>query len=222
MIYKEKNIPWNFNDLSGLRFGRLTVKYLKFKKNKRSMWYCKCDCGNYKIVPTDRLKSGNTKSCGCLHKENVSKKFKKHGMTGTRFYNCWTRIKGRCYNINNNKYHRYGKRGINVCKRWHKFENFKEDMYESYLINIKKYGIKNTTIDRINNDKNYCKSNCRWADNKTQSNNRSNNNLIKYNNKIKNLSQWANELNMDKNTLRARIFIYNWSIKKSFETPVKS
>ena len=96
-------------------------------------------------------------------------------MAGSRFHNIWGGMKQRCRNPRDINFDRYGGRGIKVCNRWSIFINFKDDMLESYLAHVKIFGKKQTTIDRRNNDGNYCKKNCKWATYKEQANNTSRN-----------------------------------------------
>lgn len=91
-----------------------------------------------------------------------------HGMTDTPFHRIWISMRQRCTNQNSHAFNNYGGRGIKVCERWEKFENFKADMYQTYLEHLKIFGPKNTSIDRINNDGNYEPHNCRWATKKEQ------------------------------------------------------
>ena len=158
-----------FIDMMGQRFGRLTaIKPLsKRSKDGHINWLFKCDCGKQLVVMGKNVKIGNTQSCGCLYRETRkgAVKNKVHGFFGTRFYNIWATMKARCYKlkVTDRKYKHYQGKGIRVCEHWHKFENFRDDMYQSYLEHVQKLGEKQTTIDRINNAKNYELSNCRWA-----------------------------------------------------------
>ena len=148
-------------NLTGQKFGKLTVKKFVDVKNENSRFLCKCKCGNEKIVYGNHLKTGNTQSCGCLKKENMSNLI--HGMLKTRFYKIWHGIKTRCLNKNHRSYKYYGGKGIGISDNWLNFEQFKKYMYRGYLKHSEKFGEKETTIDRIKNDRNYSKENCRWA-----------------------------------------------------------
>ena len=160
-------------DLKGTLFGRLTVikkgvpdkRYEKVK----TAWVCECSCGNTLNLTTERLRSGNTRSCGCLARERTilrNKHNTKHGMSKSREYKTWAGMKDRCFNTNNPKYLNYGGRGITVCKEWMgSFEVFYKDMGARP---------KGLTIDRINNEGDYEASNCRWATYKEQNNNKRN------------------------------------------------
>ena len=130
-------------------------------------------------------------------------------------------LKSRCYNPKDTNYHHYGGRGIKVCKRWMKFENFRDDMYESFLKHVNEFGEKNTQLERINNNGNYNKKNCRWATYEEQANNRRTNFLINYNGETMTLTQWAKRKNIRWNTLQARLGKLHWSIEKSLNHPVK-
>ena len=142
---------------------------------------------------------------------------KKHGMSNTRFYNNWRGMINRCHNKNYSIYYKYGKKGIKVCDRWLKFENFRDDMYKNYLKHCKKFGIKQTTIDRINTNSNYAPENCRWATNKEQSRNKSNNKYFTYNGKTMILKDWSDKLKINYATLRSRIYKYKWLPERAFK-----
>lgn len=171
-------------NLIGIKFGRLVVIAPHENKGGRTMWLCRCDCGKELPIYSICLKKGHTQSCGCLQKERTSSAKRSHGMTETREYKAWCLMKARCYVINNNKYNEYGGRGIIVCERWlHSFENFYSDM-----------GDKPTpkhTLDRINPDKNYEPSNCRWATQRIQQGNRRNNVWHEYGGRKMIQSDWG-------------------------------
>lgn len=208
-----------FIDLIGKRFGRLVIiQRVDNNKWKNVRWLCLCDCEKKKIISSSSLMSGDTKSCGCLRKEvtrNTNFKNTKHGhLRGGKpslTYASWKNMKERCINLNHKSYKHYGGRGITVCKRWGKFENFLEDMGEVP---------EEYQIDRIDNDGNYCKSNCRWATRKEQNRNTRRNHFITHNGKTQCLSAWAEEFNIRPYILRDRIKS-GWSMIDALTTPVK-
>lgn len=128
-----------------------------------------------------------------------------HGMSYTRFYGVWRNMNARCKSKRLREYNFYAKKGIKVI--WGSFQEFKNDMYVSYLKHVKEFGENNTSIDRIDSDSNYCKENCRWATSKVQSNNMRRNRWIIFNGERLTLAQWCRKLNTNKGTLGYRIKI---------------
>lgn len=189
-------------------YGRLTIisvtepifYYCKSRQTFRSYKRvsAKCDCGVIKDYSLSKLKIGETKSCGCLAREQRAKRVYKHGLSDTKEYHIWIGIKQRCYNKNNERFNRYGERGIEMCKRWQK-------SFLYFLHDMGKMPPDCSSIERKNNNKGYCPSNCKWATPHEQSNNRSSNVLVTINNVTKNLTQWGKIYNISMNTISARI-----------------
>lgn len=190
-------------NLTGMRFGRLVVLDLDYRKNRKTYWMCQCDCGNIKSVRSDSLQDGSVRSCGCLHRETAAKQansIHKHKQSGTRLYEIWQSMKSRCNNPNNARYARYGGRGIRVCDEWmNDFSAFYQ------WANANGYR-EDLTIDRIDNDGDYDPSNCRWASGKEQSRNRSTNVDIKIGNSTRTLTEWCEIFEVDSKTIFARYY----------------
>ena len=206
------------------KFGRWTIikevePRIKKKRARRQVLVI-CDCGNIKKILYESLTSSRgTRSCGCLSIEKTilrNKQNATHKMSNTKFYNTWYRILARCNNKRNNRWYCYGGRGIK-CE-WKNFEEFKNDMLTSYWKHCKKFGKKQTTIDRINVNKNYCKENCRWATYKEQMNNTRINHFITYGKETLTIKQWSEKTNINYGTLCSRINKSHWSIEKALLT----
>ena len=210
-----------FIDITGQKFGRLTVKKIAYRKRTKRgkiniYWECSCDCGNICAVKPDDLKSGHTKSCGCLREEFYAKQGEKnrtHGMRHTPEYNTHQLMKRRCYEKTNEHYKYYGSRGIKVCDRWlESFENFYEDMGPKPS--------KKHSLDRIDNDGDYCPENCKWSTHTQQTNNTRKNVFVEIDGIQKTLVQWSDFFKIDYGVVRMRIH-RGWSVHKALTTPVR-
>jgi len=182
-------------DLTNKKFGRLTVLEIQ-RTPKGVRWACKCDCGNFTSVISNKLKHGKTKSCGCLRGETIGNMRRTHSAGGTPTYLVWKGLRNRCNNPNEVGYKNYGGRGITYCERWEKYENFVQDMGN------KPDGM---SIDRIDVNGNYCKENCRWATREQQNNNKRCSINLTYQNQTLTLAQWAVILDIKYSTLYHRI-----------------
>ena len=182
-------------DLTGQRFGRLTVIERAETTNVSTRWKCICDCGNECTVIAQNLKRGHTISCGCYREEVRPLQQFKHGYRHTRIYNIYGKIKDRCYNRNNPNYSRYGGRGITMCDEWlNDPKAFCEWAYAHGYKEDASYG--ECTIDRRDNNKEYSPENCRIATEKVQANNRRSNLLIEHNGETKTLAEWRDFFGM--------------------------
>jgi hypothetical protein len=200
--------------LTGKKFGKLTVlEKVENKKQEKTKWLCRCDCGKTKIIRGSSLTSGNTKSCGCYAKELVKTNFSTHNLAKHPLYKIWANMKSRCENHKNINFSNYGGRGIKVCEEWQEFKPF----YDWAISNGYE---KKLNIDRINNDGNYEPKNCRWVSPKVNSSNKRNNINFTYKNKTLCLKEWAEELNLDYILLYNRIIKRKWNFEKAIKTPI--
>lgn len=175
----------------GMIFGHLKVVDCIVQRGQRTKWRCLCDCGNTVDVVPYNLRSGNSQTCGAsMHRQ-------KHGLTGTRVKLIWKYMLGRCYDPRVAGYPNYGGRGIKVCKRWHKLENFFADMG---------HPPDGKTLERIDNDKDYTPANCTWATRREQMINRRNTLRVTAFGQTKPLIVWAEEYKINGRTLHNRIF----------------
>lgn len=206
-----------FIDLSGQKFGRLTVIERTKNYKGRVFWKCLCECGNYCYISTKTLRNNTAKSCGCLRIDLLKQRVCKHSMTNTRLYKIWKNIKKRCYGNTPYLTKYYKDKGIVMCKEW------KNDFLAFYNWSINNGYDNNTnrgvcTLDRINYNGNYEPSNCRWISIQKQQLNKSSNRLITYNNETHCISEWAKIINVKPKTLEMR-FLRGWDIEKALTTP---
>lgn len=200
-------------DMAGRVCGRLIViaKAPDSPRTKKKQWLCRCVCGTEKVVCGVSLRSGNTKSCGCLQRSVTWK----HGAATRngpkKVYNVWSAMLHRCNNPGSQGWPYYGGRGIGVCERWKKFENFLADMGEPP---------KGLSIERIDNDGNYEPTNCRWATRKDQSLNTRRKRVVLYDGKSWPLVELAKRSGLWPCTLQRRIKL-GWPIQEAVETPMK-
>lgn len=218
-------------DLAGLLFGRLrAVSYVA--GTSRSRWLCECNCGTVLEIDAGNLMCGHSQSCGCLHREKsritalrlhelkIFGKKPTHGHTvgsksgspRTLEYGSWSRMKRRVLNPKNKDYKDYGGRGIKIDIRWMKFENFLADM------GFRPTG--NHSIDRINNNGNYCKENCRWATPMEQAGNRRSARRFKFQGLNLSIAEWSRRVGIKYSTLQLRIATNGW-LGKTTLRPVK-
>lgn len=196
-------------DLQGSRFSHLVViERAGSDKHGHAVWLCQCDCGNQKVIEGHKLIGGNYKSCGCMHNKYS------HGQYNTRLYHIWLTMKARCLNPNSHKYYAYGGRGISIIEEWI------SDFQVFYDWSMKNGYRSNLTLDRKDNDGNYCPENCRWTTPKEQANNTRHNHNIEYNGETHTIAEWAEIKGLTKNALYHRLS-RGWSISDALSIPQK-
>lgn len=158
-----------FIDLTGQRFGKLLVLYLSDNRKGRKYWMCQCDCGNYKEINGQHMKSGKIVSCRCQRKENIVLAVTKHNLVGHPIYRIWRAMRQRCLDVKASNYHSYGGRGIKICEEWVNIDTGAINFYNWSMENGWEEGL---TIERIDVNGNYCPENCTWATKAAQQRNK--------------------------------------------------
>lgn len=191
-----------------------------FKRNKKWVCKCKCDCGNIKIIDKSSILLGKTQSCGCYNKKRVHETHSKGNFTNTRLYTTWENMKVRCYNPNNPQFHNYGGRGIIVCEEW------KDD-----FLKFRKWAISNgwdethkkfeISLDRINVNGNYEPTNCRWVPYKIQVNNQRRSRRWLYDGVNYTLLELSEKFNINPMALRSRLYTQKLDVKTAIERPLQ-
>lgn len=186
----------------GMRFGLLTVTQFVgvTPVYRKHVWSAKCDCGNEVVVKSQELLKGDTKSCGCLHRAAVVARNRanaKHRKHGSPEYKSWRGAKDRCLNPRSKDAKNYSARGITMCQQWiDSFDQFLADMGPRP---------EGTSLDRIDNDGPYSPENCRWADCRTQGNNRRTSKRVTEDGVTLTITEWARKLGVTDGAIRLRL-----------------
>lgn len=180
----------------GKRFGSVVVISRHGSDKSGSTWLCRCDCGSQIIKNTSNLRAG--KSClKCGHKK-TGDSFRTHGMSKTPIYKIWAGMIKRCEDSNDKRYDRYGGRGIKVCERW-------RNSFGEFYLDMGDRPSPNHSIDRIDNDGNYEPSNCRWATDVEQANNRRSTRLMTFNGITKSMAEWSRATGVAYSQIKMRL-----------------
>lgn len=195
-------------DISGQSFGRWKVLGRAGSTERgQAVFSCVCECGTSRAVVGKELRSGRSKSCGCLFREEVSRRRYVHGQTRTAEYRAWSAMKNRCLS-KKELYKHWGGRGIEVCERWlASFECFLEDMG--------KRPSSKHSLERVDVDKGYCKENCKWATQKEQQRNKTNTVRLNIDGDVLTLPEASARFGIKEATIYARVRRYGWSEQRA-------
>lgn len=205
-------------DLAGQHFGRWTVLSRGPLVSNSRLWHCRCDCGGERAVSTSNLRSGKSKSCGCLRVEDIRARLTRHGCSPdgrpSPEYISWAGAKKRCENPRTANYDRYGGRGISICPEWSRdFAAFLRDMGPRP---------SGTSLDRIDNDGPYAPGNCRWASPHEQARNKRSNHLITAGGETLCVRAWSERLGRAGTSLVSDRLASGWSPERAVLTPTRS
>lgn len=212
------NLPPRAKDLTGRRFSRLTaVRHVGRDKWGAIVWECQCDCGNTVLIRGVALRSGGSRSCGCMHRQRAREtciaRNTTHGRSASPEYVSWLNMRARCVNPNNPAYARYGGRGIGVCDRW-------TDSFEAFLSDMGEKPSPKHSIERLDNSRGYDPDNCVWADDYQQSQNKRNNRMLTHDGQMLCISEWSRHTGVSVSLLLHRIDKLGWGVSRALTTPV--
>jgi hypothetical protein len=197
-------------DLTGQTFGMLKVLGYEKKQGHQSAWRCICECGKESIKSIGNLRSGRSKSCGCLRSITTKCNKTRHAMSGTPTYKSWAAMLSRCLNPKSTKYQDYGGRGILVHDAWRSFDAFLSDVGERPT---------GTTLGRIKNDGHYTPENCEWQTALEQARNKRNTALFMYEGINATIPEHCARLGLSSSTVRSRVYTYKWPIDAALSKP---
>ena len=206
-------------DLTGQTINGIKVLGFAYRgggKAQKAFWNCECYCGRLFVVDGYKLRTGHTRSCGCLHDKMTGDRRRLHGDSQTRLYKIWKDMRKRCSEkATGDAKKNYFLKGIGVCDEWGEYERFKEwALCNGYNDDL--------TIDRKDNSKGYCPENCRWTTRFVQNNNKTDNLLLTYKGRTQNLSSWCRELGLSYKMVESRINKSHWSVEDAFEKPKRT
>lgn len=209
ITFQPKPTTYQFKDIEGQKFGRLTVTRYVEQRKRRAHWLCRCECGNELIVSGKHLRNGHTQSCGCLKVDKITT----HGQGGTPGkrtdeYRIWNGMMVRCHSPSAHPL--YGGRGIQVCERWRQFKNFFSDMG--------KRPSPKHSIDRIDTNGHYEPGNCRWATQVEQANNTRTNRILEWHGESRTVAEWARHLGVNPSMLINRLH-KGWNVHDTLSLP---
>ena len=191
--------------IEGRRFGRLTVLSFCDVKSSNARWLCICDCGRERVVAACHLKSGHTTSCGCVRRT--------HGCSRSSVeYGIWRGMKTRCSNPRDPSFHKYGGRGIDVCKRW------RED-FAAFLADVGPRPSPAHSLERIDNSRGYESANVRWATPAEQARNTRRNHYLTFRGETRTVTDWAKQIGMSPTGLAARLRRSGMTVEQALTLP---
>lgn len=197
----------------GRKFGKLTVvERLPKNSHGEAVWRCICDCGNEHMATSHNLIYGVSKQCKECKIAQIAQSNTKHNCKPKRLHEIWTNMKTRCHNPNYELYNRYGGRGITICDEWEKsFNEFRDWALKSGYAD-------DLTLDRIDNDGNYCPENCKWSTRTEQANNRHTNRILVLDGIKDTMANWSRKTGIPYWLIQDRLYS-GWSDEKTLLTP---
>lgn len=198
--------------LPGTRYGRWTVLSGPYTTGRTVKYELLCDCGARKTVTFRNVETGGSTSCGCFRKEQLKRRVLTHGASGTKVYEAWKSMHRRCAHTKGRVFSLYREKGIAVCKRWEKFENFHVDMGD--------LPFPGATLERRDNNKGYSKGNCKWVHKSEQGRNTSRTVYVELAGRREKLVDLIESAGLDYKVVYQRIYVSGWPVEKALSTPV--